>query len=480
MLILLVLFPAGCAGFIERSEYPDVRARTLPEIAPDRQIILLEKSHIGDATALKALAGRDGSVHLFAADRKRNLHHVELSGNEVIKREVIGAASGASGSRYPNALDAVEHPAGTIRVLYGDMQFARAGQDGKWRETRGNLCSRFIPAGEDLLCAFIADGKEIAAPKRTDWTVGLFILIPVVYGSEVHADKLVIARETQEGWAVLAILDPESNLSAGNDFMAAGDGKSLHFLYRNYDQKRAFIFAVGMGGGGYSSMDLSSRELRYARVPLERLPAARSDVGGGGPGQSGDRRPWLKLEGIKVDVLPFMSGPDKEKTFQSIIIPINRRFALDPDSGDINAIIHSGAYNVAFDDGTLKAGPEDSAWLRIRLREGRWFPHFNIVTARDIPDAGRSWTIVDGLIRNGPDECDHVLVYRFELGFFSNTFDICYLRRTGDSWSAPLVLGGDTGNSFASDLAFDGSGRVFAVWKSKGGIVAGRWLLPRK
>ncbi len=86
-----------------------------------------------------------------------------------------------------------------------------------------------------------------------------------------------------------------------------------------------------------------------------------------------------------------------------------------------------------------------------------------------------------GLIKNGPDGNDHVLVFKFEPGFFSvEKVDICYLRKTGDKWSAPLLLGSDTDVNTTSDLAMDEKGRIFASWKIKDGSVVGRWILPGK
>jgi hypothetical protein len=69
-------------------------------------------------------------------------------------------------------------------------------------------------SGDDLLCAFIAKGRDIGAPMRRDWTVGWFILLSVVFWSNNFTDKLVLAQDSPDGWMIGTVFDPKTKLSA--------------------------------------------------------------------------------------------------------------------------------------------------------------------------------------------------------------------------------------------------------------------------
>ena len=475
--LFAVMLCAGCASMAERGLLPDVKARRQPDVNLSREVILLEEAKIAQGSNFKSVIGTDGRAHLFVADEGKRIHHVEVSGNEVLLREILGTMEGDA----PNqAIDAVEHPAGKLRVLAGNKQFIRSAPDNKWHEIKGNLCSRFITAGDDLLCAFIANGKEIGAPTRRDWTVGWFILLPVVFWSDVIADKLVLAQESRDGWTIRAVFDPETKLSARSDFMAGTDQNgSLHFLYRASGESSAFIIAFAPGGGGAWGQDTSAMEIRYARVQYDRLFSGNKNGGSQGE-EAGDAPiPWESIQGLPLAPLPYVEDKYQRPTSLSLIGPLERHFAVNGTLGELGGLVW--IYNLGLDDGMHRLRTSDMPWIHVKIKEGKWAPHFDVVTASDLPESGWRWIHDRGaLIKNDSLGNNHVLLVKSKPGFWRSTNEMCYFFHTGGDWSAPLILGSNLGIDSHRSLAVDGTGKVFAVWQNRNNRVVGRWILPQK
>jgi hypothetical protein len=161
-LVFLMLFIAGCASMAERGLLPDVKDRQLPEVSLGPEIILLKQAKLGWSSRFASLIETDGRAHLFLTDKEKKVHHIEILGNEVMAREILGTMEGDD---FHQALEAIEHPLGRIRVLAGDKMFIRS-ENSEWLEIKGNRCERFIEVGDDLLCAFIAKGEEVEAPDE--------------------------------------------------------------------------------------------------------------------------------------------------------------------------------------------------------------------------------------------------------------------------------------------------------------------------
>ena len=452
---ILMAFCVGCASMPERGLLPDVKARQLPAVNLGPEIILQEEVKLNDDSRFSSLISKDGHVHLFLTDKKKQTHHIEISGNEVLNREMLGVADGFS-------LDAIEHPSGTLRVVAGDKMFIRS-EGGKWQEIKGNKCQRFIAVGEDLLCAFIAKGEEIGGPKRTDWIAGWFILIPVAFPlPSVHADKLVLAQESEDGWAIRAVFDPETKLSARPGFFAGSDQHgSLHFLYCASGGSKWFILAFGGYSGVAGSGDVSKTELRYVRVQhdqfLERVTGLDdSESGPGKPSRLPSSIQGLPLAKSEQDIFPKR---------------LDRLFTINGASGD--------------PEGLNRAS--QGMWVQIKITDGQWVPHYDVVTAVDLPDSGARWNEDEpALIKSDRNGNTHVLLVKVRAGFWRSSNEMCYFLKTGNHWTAPLILGdldrGILGGNIPShnSLAVDETGKVFAIWENKSHSVVGRWILPQK
>lgn len=152
---ILSILLSGCAASMgARGMLPDISARQPPAVNLGPEIILLEAevSPLSYLSNIISLITVDGRAHLFAADKKNQIHHVEVSDNEVVLREILGVVEG---SPPRQTLDAIERPIGRLRVLAGDKQFIKSASDETWQEIKGNLCEKFITANDKLFCAFI-------------------------------------------------------------------------------------------------------------------------------------------------------------------------------------------------------------------------------------------------------------------------------------------------------------------------------------
>lgn len=475
-IVMLMASCVGCASMAERGLLPDVKARQLPAVILGPDTILLEEVKPDDNSRFASLISKDGHAHLFVIDKEKRIQHIEILGDEVLDREMLGVMDGPG---LNLKVDAIEHPSGRLRVVAGNKMFARS-EGGKWQEIKGNRCQRFITVGDDLLCAFIANGEDIGSPKRTDWTVGWFILIPVVLWSNVHADKIVLAQEAKDGWTIRAVLDPETKLSAWSDFSIGSDRHGyLSFLYRMSGASRVFIVGFGPGGGGGFGGDASEMEIRYARVQYDQLYSRITDAFNPESAPGKTLTPWLSIQGSPLASMPFVEEQYERAMSLKFIGPLDSLFTVSRTFADLDGLIW--IHNFALDDGIHRIATYDMPWINVKIREGKWAPHFDILTASDLPDTGSRWINDRGaLIKNDSNGNNHVLLVKSKHGFWRWTKEMCYFLKTGENWSAPLIVGSNLGIDSRRSLAVDETGKVFAVWENRNNGVIGRWILPQK
>jgi hypothetical protein len=486
-----IAFLNGCASVplgIPPSLLKDIEARRPPAVRVGPQMVLQDPAKLSWHSQMAGLIGKGGSAHVFFTDEKKQVHHIEISGDDVAKREVLGTLE--SPTEFFN-VDAVEHPADTIRVAAGDKMFVRTGND-PWREIKGNRCDRFIPAGNDLLCSFVIRGEDIGAPERRDYVIGFVILFPIFWWSDVRAEKLVIAQETEAGWAIRAVVDPKTELSARDYVMGTDRDGFLHVLYRSSGGNYGFI-AVGAGGKGIvDGGDISEKEIRYFRVPLTRLLSPAADPAGA----DASGRAWLPLEGAPLPPIPFVGksiwGNPADQTIVALsyIGPLNRHFTVSSLNGDVLGLFWPSLFSL--DDGQKKIGglgwsDDNMTWVQVRIGNGRWAPEYDIVAVDKLPDPEWVWgeyparrSDNDRMARITTD-CRggaHALLYRKKKGVFEKQEEMAYFVKTGPEWSAPLILGNKLAWMQARALSIDERGRVFAAWFDAEKRIVGRWILP--
>ena len=289
-LIIFSIVMVGCATKPSMNQFPELEARQPPKVKLGQELILLENPPMLST----GLIGTDGSAHLFFIDEDKRLNHLKILGDGIITREFLGMIETAESW---TALDAVEHPKGSLRVLAGDRQYFRKAPNLKWREIKGNRCARFVPVDDNLFCAFVIKGEEIDAPERTDYTVGWFLLLPIFLWSDKHVSKLVLAQESQDGWIIRAVLDPDTSWDANTDFMVGRDSLgNLYFLYFTSKGGGYFIvFAYGLSGGIESGSTAPDSKLRFAKLKIDQLLTHSGNAQNLAKNQDKNPMQWIKI-----------------------------------------------------------------------------------------------------------------------------------------------------------------------------------------
>lgn len=289
----------------------------------------------------------------------------------------------------------------------------------------------------------------------------------------------MIAKESRDGWIILAVFDPEAKLSTRSDYVLGADRRGLRVLYRSSGESYAFFVGGGAGGAGIGGTDISGQQISYARFEYEMLFQRPS-----GPDTKtkteDHQASWLKVAGKPIPAPSFIRGITFPPLFW--VEPLDRRFTVNGASGDIEGLVR--AYQIIMNDGLKKidgTGLTDHPWVEVRFNGDRWLLPIEIVAADDLPDPGFRWYYDrEALIRSDVHGNDHVLLERSSPGFWTASFEICYFTKTDAGWSAPIVLGTNVPSNSHRDLALDDKGNAFAVWIDKNDAVKGRWILHQK
>jgi hypothetical protein len=460
-LAVLVLCLSGCGSLASRRLFPEINARHTPPTALSEIIELLPGLVETSAIVIRA----DGTAAVVTVDSDHQLHYMAVANHGVIARETLGTVWNGSRPR----LEIIEHR-GQLRVLAGDKQFTRGASQATWKETLGNRCAKFLALDDALFCAMVIKGEEIKSPQRKDWTVGWFILFPVVFWSNTSAAKLVIAQELPEGWLVRAVIDGESPLDADLDFLAATDQSGqLQLLYSA--SRGGGLFAIGAGlapgafAAGYSGF---ASELRYAQFSLRELMPNAIDAS---PSNSLDGATrWLTRSSLRLENAPFASPRDP-------LHPLNRRFSVSPASGVVHGLLWAREMTVPFNSLPLFFGGE-GGWVEVQLRDGGWNPRVDVVAVEDLPDATFAWAMEDrfAVIANNADGTTHALLESCSIGLWDSTCRLTYFVRISGQWSAPLILGSSKFGYDGRAIAVGDRGCAFATWVTADAKYVGRWI----
>jgi len=460
--ILVTLVLSGCGSLASRDLFPEISARQVPVITLSEIIDLLPEPVETSAILLRA----NGTAAVVTVDSQQQLHYIAVANHGAVTRENLGKIENGS----PPRLDIIEHR-GQLRVLAGDKQFSRGASDSAWKETGGNRCAKFLPLDDALFCAMVIKGEEIKSPERKDWTVGWFIMFPVVFWSNQTAAKLVIAQELPQGWLIRAVVDGESPLDAGMDFFAATDPSGqLELLYSA--SRGGGLFGVFVGtapGAAATGFSGYTPELRYARFALrELLPTAKDANRSEAP----DRLdPRLLRSSVRVEDAPTVTPGDR-------VHPLHRRFATSHGPGVLHGILWAREMPRPSNSSAFSSGAE-SGWLNVQLDNGVWNPRMDVVAVEEIPDETFTWAMNDrfAVMASSAVGNSQALIETCSIGFWDSTCRVAYFVRTSSQWSAPQVLGG--ASKFDYDgraLAIGDRGCSFATWVTADGKFVGRWI----
>lgn len=461
----------GCATQAARGHLSEVVARRQPSVRLGPIVTLSDRVPRSAASVVTA----DGRLHVVAVDREGWVGYLEIRDEGVVIEERLGRLAASAFEPAP-VLDVVEHPAGALRVLAGDRGFRRPAGGSTWEEIPDNRCARFLPTADRLLCAFVVDGTEVSAPQRTDVSGGLLLVVPVVWWTHETADKLVVAEETDAGWELRWVVDPDTTLDAETDFLAGMDlDGTIHLIFAEGRGGGYFIAAGGPGGAGALAGGPASHLRHAVAATGERngAPPIRGSVT-----EAPDRQ-WQP-----VGARPLLSVlPDALGGLTAVgdlgLRPVDRHFALDRRTGTVSMTVSVPSHVLTGDHPSALAPQDDSAWTVFRLCGDAWCGEPELVVADELPDPSFRWHADEPLLVVDETGRSHLLLVATDPGFWVNSSRTVYLERgpTGD-WSAPLELGASVAGSVSSVrlLAVEAGGSVFAAWPDDAGRFVGRWL----
>lgn len=397
---------------------------------------------------------------MFVVDKGKQLRHIEILGDEIVNREILGIIE----TKPSEVIDAVEHPIGKLRVLAGNKQYVQVAPDRRWHEIKENRCTRFVPLADDLFCSFVIKGEEIAAPERTDYTVGWCLIAPIFFWSHEHASKIVLAQESPDDWIVRAVVDPETPMDAGGDFMVGTDSLgNIHFLYFTSRGGGAFFFfAYGYSGAG--GIREPKSELRCAHLTIDGLLSQPTDAQNAALTSNQTPMKWVSVKGTALPNKPLIK---KDLQYDSAIAelrPLNNHFSVNKVTGEVNGLMGTSGL-----------------WMELSLHDDKWRPYYNVVTTDGFPNSNWQWFPTDNpFIKIDGKGTYHVLLKSVERksDWSSAKRIMNYFYKKHNDWSAPLKLGNSHWYDNIISLAVGDSGVSFAAWVNEEGRFIGRWIRP--
>lgn len=401
--ILSVFLIFGCAGrgplVVTDRPSPDVR------LSPEIQLLDVPVER------LTAAIDQDGRVHILAlASKPHELHYLVIGREGVLNREVV-----TSSDSYDH-LDIAFDSSGNLHAIVGEDHFVL--EEGVWRTLQKHGCIKFVRGGEDLFCASLVEGKDVGAPGNWDWyTVDNSMLVLCCWIPwHSHPDKLILARETPEGWSKLSLIDAETKSEIENPSIAADNSGALHILYKTRE--------------GGTDRDTQCAYMRIEPMTLEKSLESSQTLG------SNDEKAARALAKVSGRVI-------KRGSWSLDCHDI----AVDPETGTALITMSNGSYsfNYIVEDG--KISPP--------------VPMYDFDGMIDVEPAGEGRFLALGTW--------------WDQGFPTGTRFIYYLEYREGMWSAPVELVRDdrVGNVV---LVSDLDRRAFALWTDKDGRPVARWI----
>jgi hypothetical protein len=447
--LLLSTHLIGCAS-VSGPQHSENIIRQPPNVELGEELILLTDPL--KSSDIASLIDTDGRAHVFMVDSKNQLNHIQILADNSIMHEILGIVESKGIFKDKLFIDTVEHPAGNLRVLANNKQYIRSSSDSKWQERGENRCEKFISAGDDLFCAFVTKGEDISSPKRKDYSGVVIMVLPIFWWKNVEVSKLVLAKETDDGWVIKAVLDHDTDWDANNGFMADYDehGK-FHLLYYISRGGAWYWVAGGPGGGGVIGGASHNPDLRYARVDISQLSPVNEQDNDDNENdliQKSRSKEWLPINGTAITPFP-------KQIYDSSQSP--KVFAVNKVTGDVEGLM-STEY--------------------ITLHEGQSSPSHETMTQKDFLSERYDFDYAKvSILKKDYKGNSHALSIGMKTGFWKGHFCMTYLEKDGDKWSAPIYLGNREDAWSDSSLTLDRSGRLFASWINAEGKLTGRWIM---
>lgn len=374
------------------------------------------------------IVDRAGLAHvLIASTRRKEVHHVIVGPEGVVKRELVRSATS------PNSMDAVFDEHDVLHVLLDCRHWIR--QDGIWRagdpppwELAGFKPLRcwFVSGAPHLTWAFVLRGNDVGAPGRWDWYGFGGGPAGIIWPWHTPASKLVIVIpgiDSSRNWIVF---DPTDKLDAANA--------------RTLADRRGYVLVMYEAmSSGFSGINYP----RFARLPLA-LPSAKAGQRGI---PAGTRQKVLLWPVSGQSLTAHFANQDRGLGHDAAI-------TLDPVSGT-----------------ALVVRPHDGSGV---LRGEVWSGEIPLPLT----------TFWDPRLAPAGGDRFHAMLVGERDPWMGKDFDVLYLAFADGQWSAPVEVGvanvssiwGHVWDSVAIGSA--GTQQALVIWPMADRIV-GRWVSLR-
>jgi hypothetical protein len=409
LLVSLTVLLTGCAGERDLS-----RAASPPEVrlGPVLELLPLETS----VDQVDALVDDRGQAHVvIAAKDREEVHHVVVSPDGVVQRELV--ESGSS----PSAVSAAIGGDGRLHLLLDGRHLVRedsawtAATPPPWEAVGIEVANPELVQGKaGLLWTFSVSGKEVGAKGRWEWYAFGGYPAGIVLPWYSSSQKQVIVPEAAVADPLWYVLDPQDNLDTSDTMPAVDDQGNLHVVYDAFR-------------GGIAT----TYEPRYARIALiPNLPPADQPA-------VHDPTRAKSLVPISGGRIPWF-GPERRGLLQASA-------AVDPAS---SMVLIVRAHDASF-----------------ALEEGQWsypvaLPLSRFWEPKLAPAGGNAFHLMTTAE-------DRVLYLFYSAGSWSAPVEV------GQADVASGMFGGSIWG--ALDIASHAGRRAFVVWPTPAGIV-GRWV----
>lgn len=472
--LVLGVMVGGCAiTTLHPADQAKLDQRLPPSVRVGDRTLLVEQP----VEAVAGVITQEGRLHVFAIDSTKVIHHIEVDGENVIAREQLGTFEDGF---WRAALEAIEWPPGTLRVLAGRLQFVRVRGEA-WRTLEGNRCVSFVVAKERLFCAFIASGEEFGTPTRLDVHVGIVFWIPLILPMQVQSRKLVIAEAMGEAWIVRAVVDAHDALSATDLVIGADVNGNFHAFY-----------TAAKGGSGFIVMPLEVRgqgpvpELRYVRLSAGKLSATLPNREAKAP-----KDVYALPEGARLRYPSFVLVGS-----EGLLMPLHMRFAVDPTSGAIEGLIGLNVFNARLSGYKENFWFKDGGLIDVRLYDWQWSDPVEVALLGRWPEEDVSYQAgglapyfdrfpgpllhfdANGTLHAVVRHCVGCVTWGGEA-----RAGLSYLEKNSSGWLRPVKLDADNPRRLAGPIV--GNGKVYIVWSEQDRYgrdrgLFGRWIWSEK
>jgi len=202
-----------------------------PEIRLASVIELLSFKTSNDK--VDVILDKSGNAHvLIAAETLKEVHHVAVSPEGIVQRELVEHDSS------PSTISAAIDSEARLHLLLDDKHLVREASSwsdtypAPWESIGMKVHSpRFVRSKDGLIWVFTVFGEEIGVPGRWEWFGFGGYGAAIIFPWHLRSEKLMIVPEAALAEPRWYVVDREDNLDATNILTTVDDNRNLHVLY---------------------------------------------------------------------------------------------------------------------------------------------------------------------------------------------------------------------------------------------------------